>query len=337
MTSEKKKKNEHEVFVDTTEEVLEKDNDIKDRINKLYGISNDEAKKEVREYSKEELYSARKKLVFLFGGVVLTGIIIIFLLINPFINKKENIKPPIDTENNEEDNNKDMYIGQLDLSLELVADLINRISFTYTDLQNVDLFALYNNEGVDIKDIPNNIKLYLLKRDVNFKEILDNNGIDEYIQTCDPNGLSIDKSEFDKLVSMFWGPNTILEYEDINYNYYIDYSNSKKITLTYNEDKYIVNCNDYYVSKDIVKSIEQKTVKAIGTENSIEIYRKVVFISYKGEIGVFKEPDFKTLITNDRKAQLEDYIDKADTYKYTFIKNEDNYYLSRIELVNEDN
>lgn len=58
----------------------------------------------------------------------------------------------------------------------------------------------------------------------------------------------------------------------------------------------------------------------------------MVFIN---QTGVYKDSNFNELITNDQNAQLDDYISKGATYKYTFVKSEDNYYLAKIEKVNE--
>lgn len=337
MTSKEKKTGKQEIVNDSLEEVLKNNDEVSERINKLYGLSNNSFQKETREYDPNELVEVRKKLVFLLGGVVLSCMIILFLLISPlFNNKNENLGSSTNTENNnneEETIEENDYIGELDLTDKLILELSNKFSFTTEDFKDIDLFPLYNSESLNASDIPNNIKLYLLKRDTKFMELLVNNGIDDYINTCDSSVIVIDKIKFDELVSTLFGPNFTIEYTDINYIYYND-DVSKKITLSYIDNKYVVKCNEYLVNDNITKYVQQELIKAIGTESSIELYQKVVFISQQ---GVFKDPSMQNLITNDKDATFDEYMDKGNTYKYIFTKSEDGYYLSKIELVKEDN
>ena len=320
--------------VDSKEDVIIKDNEINDRINRLYGLISDEPSEVHHEYSPEELTLVRKKLVFLLGGVIVAGIIIIVLLLEPFSFKKDNKnnKPNIDGEeiNNNINKEDESYTGELDLSDQLVQKLVGTIDFTNQDFKTIDLFPLYEKDAVEIKDISNDIKLHLLTRSQDFYDMLRDNGIDKYIETCDSNGLVIDKSKIESVVTSLFGPNAVLEYKNINYLYSIGYEINKKITLTYANNQYLVKCNEFTENNTVTKFVQQQTNKAIGLDNSIEVYQYVVFIN---ETGVYKEPNFKTLITNNKNDKIPDYISKGNTYKYTFSKNGNSYYLSKIELV----
>lgn len=342
MSNLEKEKNEKKLMSSTIENNLQKDNMDK-RINKLYGLSDEIPQKELKEYDPKEIAKVRKKLLILLGVVISLGMFAIFIIISPVFSNKGDKLSPNNNENNDNENNADNeekdpekpnnYIGDLEINDDLIVKLNNKITFTIEDFKNIDLFPLYSKELLNITDVSNDIKLYLLKTDNRFLELLDNAKIGEYINTCDANGVSISKTDFDKLVHKVFGPNMTIDYNDINYNYFGG-SNYVKITLSYNSDSYIVKCNNYLTNDSISKYIQQQLIKAIGHEGSIELYQKVVFISEK---GVFKDPNMQILITNNRNATFQEYIEKGNLYKYTFVKHEDDYYLSKIEIVKEDN
>lgn len=335
MAEEKKSKDEEKIVVDTQDAVEQLDQDLNDRINRLYGIasSKDEPKKE---YDPKELEETRKKLIFLLMGVILGGIVILLIIINPFNigkgNKTDTAVMPNEEQNINKDNNT-IPIGEIDLSNSTVINLNSMVNFTMNDYMNIDLFPLYANEVLSSNNIPNDIKLYLLKRTGNFNQLLIEQNIEEYIKTCSADGLVIDKSKFDNLLGNIFGANVTIEYKDINYTYYSNFLAEKKLTLSYINDQYIVKCNDYKSNTTFNRLTQHKLIKAIKLDDAIEIYQKVVFITEK---GVFKEPQLTTLITNNKEATLEEYINSGNTYKYTFMQNGDNFYLSKIEIVKED-
>lgn len=339
MSGNKKQPNDQEFLVDNRESILEKDNEINERINRLFGESNTIQKKELKDYDPNELQNIRKKLLFLLVGVIIAGIVIIVLLFNPldFNFGKPTTTNPSQEENNTNIPNEPEYPIDLDIYTEEVVLLNQRINFSVDELKEINVFPLYMNKTIVSKDIPNNIKLLMLTKDENFYNMLMENGINEYIKSCDSKGVIIDKATFDKVVNSVYNSEISVNYEPINYELFTNDANSKKITLTFNNDKYVAKCNDYSINNDVTKLLQQKLIKAVETEREIELYQKVVFISYEGNIGVYKEPTFKTLITNDKSAEYDDYIEKGSTYKYTFEKSQNNYYLSKVELVEEDN
>lgn len=339
MKETKKQPKEQEFFVDDKETVITKDNEINDRINKLFGETSDVSKKELSDYDPVELQQTRRKLLFLFVGVVVAGVIIIALLLNPLeLNFGKNNNEQEQEENNNSNINKEPeYPLELNLFDEKVTTLNQQIMVSVTDQKEIDLFPIYVNDRIDINDIPNNIKLFYLKKNYSFYDMLKDNKVNDYVATCNKEGIIIDKTEFDKVYNYVYGNDTLIGYSNVNYEFPVQEYQTKKITLTFDTDKYIVKCNDYSVNNNITKFVQQDLVKAVETESTIELYQKVVFVTYSGNVGVYKDPAFKTLITNDKSAVLEDYITQGNTYKYTFNKEEGNYYLSKIELTKEDN
>ncbi len=331
--NETHKKIEHTFTVDTKDTVEQEDNELNERINRLYGLSTKPPKEE-KHYDPKELEETRKKLILLLLGVILGGIIILLVLLNPLDWGKKKEEPK--TEEKEEENvEEEIPLGTINLSNEVVQRLNNLVKFNEDDFLVIDLFPLYTKEVLTSAAIPNNIKLYMMKKNPSFNDMLVECGIEEYIKTCDPNGLTIDKTQFDKLVGETFGPNVSVTYDPINYLYYSVSSNSKKLTLTYNDTNYIVKCNEYQESTVLNKYVQQELVHAVKTKDGIEIYQNVVFISPS---GVYKDPSFTTLITNDKAASSTEYLAKGSVYKYTFVETEKaNYYLSKIELVKEGN
>lgn len=327
-------KAEQEYTIDPKDMVEKEDNELNERINRLYGIS-EKPPKEEKHYDPKELEETRKKLILLLMGVILGGIVIIFILINPFDWGKKMEEPTEEEKEEETPVEEEFPLGTTDLSNQVVQDLNNLVKFDENDFVIIDLFPLYTNEVLTSSSIPNNIKLYMMKKNPSFNDMLIESGIEEYIETCNPNGLVIDKTKFDQLVGDNFGPNVSVNYDPINYLYYSVSSDSKKITLTYNNGNYIARCNEYQETSVLNKYVQQELVRALKIEEGIEIYQKVVFISPN---GVYKDPGFTTLITNDKTASSTDYLAKGNTYKYTFVERDKNsYYLSKIELVKEDN
>lgn len=310
-----------------TKEIIKKENDeLTERINRLYGISTKEEPH--KEYDPNELQEIRKKLLYLLIGVITAGVIVLIVLINPFkINDKKLDETPV---NDKVDDNSEDALGELSLTDSTVVELNSRMSFYETDFMKIDLYPLYLNQTLNSNDISDDIKLYLLKRTVSFSEMLKNSGVEEYVTTCDEKGIEISKEVFDKEMQLLFGANTTINYKNLNYTYYNASQTPKKLLLTFENDKYRVTCNEYSESGELSKLIQQKLIKAYKTIDGIELYQRVVFITRE---GVFMDPKFETLITNDPDATISTYIDKGNIYKYTFIKDENNNYsLNKIEV-----
>jgi hypothetical protein len=49
--------------------------------------------------------------------------------------------------------------------------------------------------------------------------------------------------------------------------------------------------------------------------------------------GIYKDPNFKELITNDPDATSTTYMKNARVYRYTYVVSEDRYYLDNVSLL----
>jgi len=333
--SEKKKssvkpKIEEQIVVDSVETVEQNDNDLNNRINMLFGESNSNIEPE-KQYDPEELLEVRKKLMLLLICIVIFCVVMIVTLINPFDfgNSKKDKKEEPETIEKED---KGFPMGPIDITEPTIAELNSFLSFSPNDFQTIDLFPLYENSVLEAKNIPDNIKLFLFKKTEAFANMLDDAKIGEYVQTCDPSGISISKENFDKALAEFFGEVTLGVYGNINYSYFSDDIGTTKVSMNYVDDHYVIKCNSYTDGVAITKYLQQSLNKAIKVEGAIELYQNVVFIN---QTGVYKDTSFSELITNDANAKFSDYIIKGSLYKYIFIEDGDNYYLSKIEKVVE--
>lgn len=324
---EKKNKKKEDIYIDTKEVVEQKNDELTERINRLYGVSTQEEIK--KEYDPKELEEVRKKLILLLLAVIVGGIIILILIFNPFKSNNKSQKVQDDQKVQEEEK---LPLGEMSLSDSIVVELNKRFNFSITDYMSINLFPLYSNQKITSNEIPNDIKLHLLKTSEGFRQLLINEKIDNYITTCNSNGMVIGKDKMDEVVKKVLGPNTVIEYQPINYEYYSDITQAKKITLNYINNQYIVSCNEYPVNIQFDKLTQHQLIRAERIEGAIELYQRVVFIT---PLGVFQDPNLTTLITSDRTSTFESYIGKGSIYKYTFQEEGKDFYLSSIEQVQE--
>ena len=92
-------------------------------------------------------------------------------------------------------------------------------------------------------------------------------------------------------------------------------------------DNYVGSC--YTATKDVKEISEQSFLSATKEENNVYLDFQVAFINLN---GVYKDPNFKTLITNDTSVISTQYMQQANTYRYTFDIS-DNYCLTNIKLL----
>lgn len=329
------KKEEQYFEVDTVETVNQLDDDLTNRINMLYGDSSSSSKP-VKEYDPKEIAEVRKKLILLLIGLVIFTVIAVIVVLNPFDVLNDNKK---DKEENkpvqeEKEEKEEIPLGVVDPTEPLINELNNLVSFSYGDFEKVDLFSLYTGNLLDINNVPNDIKLFFIKRNNAFLKLLNDAGVEDYVETCAEGGINISKEDFDQVVTEVLGPNSTVLYENINYSYFIKDKDAVKVTMTWDNEQYRLECNDYIEGTSVTKFAQQQFDKAVKTEEGIEIYQQVVFIN---QTGVYKDPNFGQLITNDISATFDQYITNGSLYKYTFKENEEGYFLSKIEKVVETN
>lgn len=331
----------NEYFIDDKATVEEKNNELNSRINRLYGVGNDETSSsdKNKKYDLVELQNIRKKMMILLLILVLFMILTVVVHLKPFEfqkgnnNENQNAVPGENTNDNESLEDEDPQ-EQYELELE---KLMNNISFNDSECFNIDMLPLYNKDILKSKDIPNDLKIYLMKKHSYFSEdiiepklagIFDNSLQGEFI---------INAEDIDNVAKRIFGKETTIQHK--TFKCYISNPDYQCLTFEYMGGKYVVKSDrsEQPLIEGVSKFLQQQIIDAKKTDNGIEIYQRVVFISLKDKIGVFKDSGFNTLITNDKTASSNDYINQGSLYKFTYIEDDGSYYLEQIELVKEGN
>ena len=314
-------------------ESFDQKQEIDDRINRLYGLSS-EPIKEVKQLSREESIAIRKKMLILFIATLLVILIIGFMLFKPFdIVENNNQYKPVQTPGNN-DKEEQLLPGEISITDEQVVKLNNLVSVSALDLYYVDLFELFKYESITTKAMSSEMKVHILSKSELFTELIDKYAIKEYMKSCDVNGVQITNQDFDSALHKALGPNISIENGLSKNIYFVQNLNVYDMHLNKTNDKYLLDCNVKSLDADITKYPHQKLYKAVSKDNTIELYYKVVFID---DNNVYSDYNFSNLITNDKTENYESYIKKGSTYKYTFIKDEEeSYYLFSIDKVTGD-
>ncbi len=119
-------------------------------------------------------------------------------------------------------------------------------------------------------------------------------------------------------------------YQDETFNY------NCPLTIEYNSEskqyEYESACG-YSLSSGYVS----KLTEAKEYNDRIEIYEVVAFYlldDNTSEVSYFNTSDYSeylTVLESENQFNIDDYTDRLDTYKYTFMKNGNNYYFAKVE------
>jgi len=328
-------KNEREKNWKATSQVNVDKNNDEDILN----LNDDESFAPIEEEEKEPLSDEekkeiRKKLFFLLVVIilVLAGLLIV-LIANPFqkeASKKEEKEEETIEEKPEEPEEtispetaiKDLENGAVQLNNLQLQALEKEITVNSHDFFENDTVSLYAMDNTDIKTITDNHKLFLVSKTNDFKTLVESKFTNEDI--CNSN-IIIAKTDIDKILNDRFNT-TINKYDPFTYNIYVDDSYHKTIKFVYQNETYIGSC--YTLQKISDSYAQQKVTSATKKDNQLYIDAKVVFIN---KTGVYKEPNFNTLITNVSQT-FDEYIDKGNVYRYTYEINNDTFSLTNISL-----
>lgn len=301
-------------------------NDVNERISKLYndGTSSREIRTNVM--APEEQQKVRKTMLLLFFLTMITAFAAIIVFLNPFetLKKNNNVNKPIS-------NKDELPLGEISTSNEIVKELNRLVELSVIDLYYVDTFSFFEKESVTSNELSDELKMHLIEKNYLFVNLLTDKGLLEYIETCNEEGLAIPKEDFDEVVTKVLGPNASITSDLSKTMHYTQSADITNLLISKKEDKYVVTCDGEMKDADLTKYPSQMLIKAIKTNEGIELYYNVIFID---DSNVYKDYLMTELITADKNSNYEVYIERGSTYKYTFnIDSEKNYYLSKIELV----
>ena len=307
--------------------------DIQNKIDAdISNLNNDDSFKPVDENAKEplteeEIKNIRKKLFFLVGlvGIVLIAFVVA-LFINPF-SKKDKKTTPIKQEettiNQETAPITEFKDGDVTLNNKELKELISEILYTQYDYYENNTNSIYEKESIYINNLTDKDKLFLSSKTNDFDSLVKKKIT---IETLCDTGVNITKKEIDTILEDRF--NTSVEvYEPFTYNIYIKEKYEKTIRFTYENDKYIGTC--YTSTNTIETSTQQSVVSATKNKKQLYIDVKVVFIN---QTGIYKDPTYTTLITAGNES-FEEYIEKGNTYRYTYDLSGTSYSLTNVSLL----
>ncbi|MBE6150367.1 MAG: hypothetical protein E7162_00920 [Firmicutes bacterium] len=280
--------------------------------------------------SEEEKKEVRKKLFFLLVViiVVLLGLLIV-LIFNPFdtnTSKKEK-----ETENKEEtpksDNEKpvtELEDGDIPPANYEIKALEKEIINLKYDYYENDTLAIYKTGNMDIKNLTDKNKLFLVTKTNDFASLIKNKTTIE--EACNSD-IIIEQKAIDEILKNRFST-TVVNYDEFTYNFYTNDEYQKTIKFIYNgSNAYVGKCYNY--TNQINTFTQQELQSATKDKTKLYIDVKVVFIS---ENGVFKDPNFTTLITNQNQS-FEQYIKNGSTYRYTYDISGSSYSLLNVSLL----
>lgn len=295
-----------------------------------------EEEEETLPLTEEEKQEVRKKLfVLLIAIVVVLFLLIIILIFDPFKSKDKDSEDKkvetVEQENTDDDQEDPKTIsllelenGNIDLNNSEIKQLESEIIFKQYEYYENDTISLYKSNSVNISSLTNKDKLFLLTKTSDFNSLIKKMIVNDSI--CNST-LTIKTSTIDSLLKNRFNTK-VTSYDDFTYSYYEGDSYIKTIKFTKTNDEYIGKC--YEPKKNVTNVSQQVVTNAIKENQKLYIDCKVVFVK---QDGVFKDPTFKTLITNDKTKALDEYIDSGNTYRYTFDISSSNYYLINVTLI----
>ena len=288
---------------------------------------------EIIPLTEEEKREVRKKLFILLVAIVIALVVMIIMLIfDPFGGKekdKDKDKPIVqeEKEDDKEDKKKslkDMKDGTVSLAHEELVKLIEIVEFNRNENLFNDTVSFFSTTPVLTSKLSNKNKLFLTTKSEKFKKMFETKITNNNVCSSE---LNIPTTEMSKLVKEVLNTD-VSEYISFYYSYYDDTSYINDIIFKKENDLYIGEC---IKTTPQPKAVVQQSILGANKENKkINIDVKVVFIN---QTGVYKDPNFKTLITNDKNASLDNYISEGNTYRYTFDVSSDNYHLESISLL----
>ena len=302
-----------------------------DEINNLQDdsfVEQEEGVEEAVPLTEEEIFEIRKKIGILLVFVFIAFLAMIFILIfDPFAPKKKKVP---EKEIKEEVKEKEITLydyedGKIVLSDKYISSIYSEITFNVVDNYEYDTYFLFRNNTTNLNTLSDAEKIILASKTNEFNSILEK--ISTSSNICEET-ISIDSDELANISQKKYGTTVNLLNNFKYYNYYYNGSYITSIYFTLENGKYNGKCYDH--GKTLAKSLQQELISATKDKDNLYLDVKVVFITEK---GVFKDPNFKYLITNDKAAKASTYMQNANTYRFNYIISKDGYYLNNVTLL----
>lgn len=277
------------------------------------------------------------KILMILGIITCLTIIgiCIYLVYNVATNEKNDI-----TESNNDVNeqikepNTDTKEQELEVTDEdnnIAINLLKPFDRYKMILSRYKLGYIYKYDKITSENLLNDIILEVSL----YEYVRENNDIYEDAYFSALSSVNIDEDTFNKTVQSIFGN---IKYENRNIAYDCAYGSA-----IYDETQ-----NNYIYSGQacggtFLPSIESKIIQVKKYNDRMEIIEKIAYISYENSDStinqlIYNNPKDMKLV--DKRLDLssvdifDKYSDKLTSYKWTFKKNESNYYFDKIEKLN---
>lgn len=171
-------------------------------------------------------------------------------------------------------------------------------------------------------------RIIIDEMDENFKKILSFVTLNENLIKQEQSKSIINSDDLKNQYNKIFGNLTDYKDETFNYNCPATIEYNKKS----NQYEYENACG-YSLSSGYVS----KLTEAKKYEDRIEIYETVAFYlldDNTNEVSYFTTSDYSeylVVLKNEETFTIEDYVDKLDIYKYTFMRDKDTYHFTKVE------
>ena len=311
-------------------------------VDDISNLNNDDSfapineEEERQPLTEEEKIEVRKKLFVLLIVIIAVLIFLVVVLIfDPFKSKKVNNnkenqteekqeqEKPADPEEPKKDNLTSLPDGEIKLTHSEIQIIINEVEYHHEEYFENETLFLYKTDKTNISTLSDTNKLFLMSKTADFNSLV-KKSINEN-NLCG-NKITIDAKSIQGILKDRFNT-SLTKNESFIYSYYKDKTFIKTYKFVYVNGVYEGSC---YTPNTAVNQLAQQQVqKATKEGTKLYIDAKVVFIR---ENGVYKDPTFKTLITKNEAAMIDDYINSGNTYRYTYDISGVNYILTDVSL-----
>ena len=272
----------------------------------------------------------KKNILIVVLVIIIVALIVALLFATNVIslNKKTNSKNTTTEETKKETSES------LDINSDLVTDLMTIPHYT-NDVWLGSNYSgyFYNENSYDINTISNKVKILIAIRSLG----LDSINVNYSKETDDGTFISIPEDVVKESYYKIFGNEIEFKNESL------DGQECGYAAFKYNSTTKAYEQNMYGCGGTMIPFYETKTVEATKYNDRIEIIEKMAYIEFdtdenSDELSQLIYTDSSATnkidtISSEDEIKIDNYLDKLDSYKYTFKKDGNNYYLYYIEKI----
>ena len=242
------------------------------------------------------------KIVILVGGIFLIFIFGTYIGYLMFKSIYNNNQPQQVIEKKEE----------ISINDPLVLKLMKIPEYTIQKRYNTGLYQgyFYNGNYYDINSITDDVKVFIA-----IQNIKDNSWNDLA-------NVILSKEKIDESMKQVFGPN--VKYTPVSTN------DDPCIYGNFTYDGNTFSYSKSYCENELSSYYDKKIISAYKYSDRIEITEKVIYYEDNDNIKIVKNTNGYE-IAKDNNPNIDNYLDKLESFKFTFTKIDNDYYLSKVE------